>query len=393
MLTSFALIFVCGVIMKVIMEKLNLPGLIGYMLVGLVLGPQLLNVIDSSVLDMSADLRQVALIIILTRAGLSLDINTLKKVGRQSICLSFVPASFEILGVIIISTFLFSMNIAEAGVLGAVLAAVSPAVVVPRMLKLMKEGYGSDKGIPQMVMAGSSVDDIFVIVMFTAFTGIVQNGEFSLLSFLGVPVSIVLGILVGLLVGKVFAYVNKVMNLSGVYSVLFLISISFLLLQLQTQIEAWIPFSGLIAIMATGLGLRQNNIEVSTSCEHIYTKLWNAAEILLFVFVGCAVQFQSIESVGILALVIIAFGLVFRMVGVFISVFGNALETKEKLFVGIAYMPKATVQAAIGAVPLSMGLPFGAEILAVAAIAILVTAPVGAVLIDNTYKKLLHKNA
>ena len=391
MLTSFALIFVCGVMAKVVMKKLKLPELIGYMLVGILLGPQLLNMMDVRVLDMSADIRQTALIIILTRAGLSLDIHTLKKVGRESIFLSFVPASFEIIGIIIIATIVFSMNIAEAGVLGAVLAAVSPAVVVPRMLRLIKEGYGDKKGIPQMVMAGASVDDIFVIVVFSGFVGIVEDGTFSIVQFLNVPISILLGSIVGLIVGKGFAYLCKVMKIKGVYVVFLLIGTSFLLLELQTIITAWIPFSALIAIMTTGLGLRQKDSILTTSCEQIYTKLWNGAEILLFVFVGCAVQFQSIERVGLIAILVILFGLLFRMLGVFISIVGNKLDKKEKLFVAMAYMPKATVQAAIGAIPLSMGLPFGMEILALAAISILFTAPLGAILVDTSYKKLLHK--
>jgi len=391
MLTSFALIFVGSIIMKVLLEKFKVPALIGYMLIGIVLGPQVFGLIDQRILDMSTDLRQIALIIILTRAGLSLDLSTLKKVGRQAIFLSFLPACFEIVGVIIIATFIFSMDIFQAGVLGSVLAAVSPAVVVPRMLKIMKEGYGSKQGIAQMIMAGVSVDDIFVIVMFSAFTSIVKSGKFSLLSFVSIPISIMLGIMVGLQMGKVVANIIKQLKLTDVYAVIFLISVSFLLLQLQTQMEAYIPFSGLIAIMSTGLGLRQRDKVTSKSCEQMFTKLWDVAQILLFALVGCAVQFQYIETVGGYALLIILFGLCFRMLGVFISVSGNTLNKQEKLFVGVAYMPKATVQAAIGALPLSMGLPFGAQILAVAATSIITTAPIGAILIDATYKKLLHK--
>ncbi|MDF9825684.1 NhaP-type Na+/H+ or K+/H+ antiporter [Breznakia sp. PF5-3] len=391
MFISFAWIFLFGMLLSSIFQKLKLPGLVGMMIAGVILGPYVLDIIDGQVLKISDELRQFALVVILTRAGLSLDIKELKKVGRPALLMCFVPACFEILGVIIIGPTLLGLSILESAVLGAVLAAVSPAVIVPRMLKLMKEGYGVKQGIPQMIMAGASVDDVFVIVMFTAFTSLLKSGSMDVLDFVRVPISIVVGIITGLIVGYLLVKLCKCFHLRDSWKVLIMLSISFILLEVQEVIQMYVPMSSLLAIMAMGLAMHQYYPSLANRLEVRYSRLWSGAEILLFVLVGTKIDISYLEIIGFAVILVLAFGLMFRMVGVMLCLVKTPLKKNERLFTMIAYAPKATVQAAIGALPLSMGLACGEVVLAVSILSILLTAPIGAFLIDRTYKTLLIK--
>lgn len=392
MLTSLALIFLLGIFLGKVATKLKLPALVGMIIAGMILSPYGLNLLDSSILGISADLRQLALVIILIRAGLSLDINDLKKVGRPAILLCFVPALFEIAGIVLIAPKLLGVSTLEAAVMGAVVAAVSPAVIVPRMINLMEKGYGKDKSIPLMLMAGASVDDVFVIVLFYAFTSLVSGGVVSIASFVQIPISIALGIILGVICGIIVAYVFPKLNFRNSIKVIILLSISFLLIALEKKLEGIIPISGLLAIMSMGASIYQKNKEVSAPMSAKVSKLWAGAEILLFVLVGATVDTKYAIGAGLMAFVCIVFGLIFRMIGVIVSVQGTNLNTKERLFCMMAYCPKATVQAAIGAIPLAMGLECGQIVLTVAVLAILFTAPFGAFCIDSTYKKFLSKS-
>lgn len=391
MLTSLAMIFLLGLVLGSIFQKLKLPSLIGMILTGMLLSPYALNLLDSSILGISGDLRQLALVIILTRAGLSLDLKELKKVGRPAIVMCFVPACFEILGVLVFGPLLLGITRVEAGILGAVLAAVSPAVIVPRMIQLLDEGYGKRQGIPQMILAGASVDDVFVIVVFTSFLALEQGSKISVMSFVNIPISIVLGIGLGLITGYVLTSIFKRLHMRDSAKVLILLSISFLLIALEDRLEGILPISGLIAIMAMGICIYQNYELLAKRLSVKYNQLWVAAEIVLFVLVGATVDLQyAIQSGKVMILVVLA-ALCFRMVGVFLCVLGTKLTKKERLFCMLAYTPKATVQAAIGGIPLALGLGCGNLVLAVAVLAILITAPLGAICIDRGYKKLLTK--
>ena len=389
MLTSLALIFLLGTALGGIFKRLKLPSLLGMLITGILLGPYALNLIDSSVLGISAELRQIALIIILTRAGLSLDINDLKKVGRPAVLMCFIPASFEILGMILLAPRLLGISILDAAVMGAVVGAVSPAVIVPKMLKLMEEGYGIKKGIPQLILAGASVDDVFVIVMFTAFTGLSQGTKPSASGFLQIPVSIVCGVLAGSAIGTALAYFFKRLHMRDSVKGVLLLSISFLMITLEDAVKGIVPFSGLLAIMSIGLFLQMKRPVVAARLAAKYAKLWVAAEVLLFVLVGATVDISYAFKAGVSAVVLIFAVLLFRIAGVFCCLLKTNLDRRERLFCMIGYLPKATVQAAIGGIPLSMGLPCGQIVLTVAVLAILITAPLGALGIDVTYKKLL----
>lgn len=390
MLTSLAYIFLLGLLLGAVFNKLKLPSLIGMILTGIILGPYVFNALDDSILGISADLRRLALVIILTRAGLSLDIGDLKRAGRPAVLMCFVPACFEILGVILIAPKLFGMTILEAAILGSVLAAVSPAVIVPRMIKLIEEGYGNSKSIPQMILAGASVDDVFVIVLFTAFTSLATGGDVSAMQFVEIPISIVLGILVGSAAGIILVKFFKKLHMRDSVKILIILSISFLLLEAETRLEGIIPLTGLLAIMSMGIIIRQTYSELAVRISQKYNKLWVAAEVLLFVLVGAIVDLKYVTQAGIIALLIVVGAMVFRMVGVFCCMLGTKLNRKEKLFCMLAYTPKATVQAAIGGLPLAMGLACGQKVLTGAVIAILVTAPFGAICMDRSYKKLLQ---
>lgn len=389
MLTSLALIFLLGMASGGIFKRIKLPNLLGMLLTGIILGPYVLNLIDNSILDISSDLRKIALIIILTRAGLSLDINDLKKVGRPAVLMCFIPATFEIIGMIVLAPKLLGVSILEAAVMGAVVGAVSPAIIVPKMLKLMEEGYGTEKSIPQMLLAGTSIDDIFVIVMFTVFTGLAQGNSISAISFLQIPVSIILGVIVGAVIGIYLAVFFKKVHMRDSAKGVLLLSISFLMISLETALEGIVPFSGLLAVMSIGIFLQIKYRVVARRLSIKYSKLWVGAEILLFVLVGATVDISYAFKAGIGAVILIFGVLLFRMVGVFFCLIKTNLTIKERLFCMIGYIPKATVQAAIGGVPLAMGMASGQLILTLAVLAILITAPLGAFRIDVTYKKLL----
>ena len=391
MLLSVGLILLVGMSLGRLCQKLKLPNLLGLLLTGVLLGPYVLDLLDPSILNISSELRKIALIIILTRAGLGLDISGLKKIGRPAVLMCFVPASFELLGMILIAPKLMGMSLLEAAIMGSVLAAVSPAVVVPRMVKLMDEGYGTAKGIPQLILAGASVDDVYVIVLFSTFTGMAQGGKASVLSFVNIPVSIILGIAIGFTLGFALAFFFGKVHLRDTTKVLIILSISFLLAAAEDHLATAITFSSLIAIMFLGVGLQRKRNEVAKRLSTKFSKLWVAAEVFLFVLVGATVNIGYLGNVGIKALLLIIGALAFRMIGVFVCLLGTKLNAKERLFSMLAYTPKATVQAAIGGIPLAMGFACGETVLTVAVLAIVLTAPLGAFAIDLSYKKLLKK--
>lgn len=392
MLLSLAFIFLCGMLFGGIFEKLRLPPLLGMLFTGILLGPYVFDWLDPMLLSISADLRQIALIIILTRAGLNLNVSDLKKVGRPAVLMCFLPASFEIAGMLLLAPKLLGVSLLDAAILGTVIAAVSPAVVVPKMLKLMDEGYGVKQGIPQLIMAGASVDDVFVIVLFTSFTGLASGGAISPFDFVRVPTSIFLGMAVGVLCGLLLSQLFRKIHLRDSLKVLLLLSLSFLYVTLEDAIPGAIGFSGLLAVMSTGVMLQRGRSAVADRLSAKYSKLWVAAELLLFVLVGATVDIQYALASG-LAAVALLFGVMgFRMLGVFVCLLGTKLQMRERLFCMLAYMPKATVQAAIGSIPLSMGLSCGNIVLTVAVLAILITAPLGAFAIDHTYRKLLPRD-
>lgn len=387
MLTSLAFIFMIGMLLGSIFKKIQLPSLLGYLITGIILGPYVLNLLDGSILSISADLRQWALIIILTQAGLALNLKDLKKVGRPAILMCFVPACFEIVGMIVLAPMLLGISVLDAAIMGAVVAAVSPAVVVPRMLRLMEEGYGAKMSLPQLIMAGASVDDVFVIVMFTAFTGLAKGEGISAMSFTSIPISIFTGLAVGVLLGFLLSYFFKKVHMK----VVLLLSLSFLLVAAESALEGIVPFSGLLAVMAVGVAVRRKKQDAAVRLSQKFSKLWVAAEILLFVLVGATVDVSYALTAGGAAILLIFGALEFRMVGVFVCLLRTKINMKERIFCMIAYTPNATVQAAIGALPLAMGLDCGQIVLTVAVLSILITAPLGAFGIDLVYKKLLRK--
>ena len=389
MLTSIAIILLFGLLVGWIFSKVKLPSLLGMIIVGIVLSPHCLNLVDDSILTISGDLRQIALVIILTRAGLSLNFSDLKKVGRPAILMCFVPACIEMVGTIIFAPLLLDVSILDAAIIGSVMAAVSPAVVVPRMIKLIEDGYGTDKSIPQLILAGASVDDVFVIIVFTALTTLASTGEVSAISFIQIPTSILLGVLLGGVVGTILVWFFKRFHIRDSIKVLIILSVSFLLLELQNRLAGIVPVSVLLAIMSVGLIINQKYDVLAKRLSVKYNKLWIGAEIFLFVLVGIAVDLKYALAAGVVVILLVILALVFRMMGVAISLVKTKLNIKERLFCAVAYTPKATVQAALGTVPLAMGLHCGEIVLAVAVISILLTAPFGAICIDNLYKKLL----
>ena len=391
MLTSIAVILLLGLLVGWLFSRMKLPSLLGMIIVGIILSPHCLNVIDESFLAISGDLRQIALVIILTRAGLSLNLSDLKMVGRPALLMCFVPACVEMTGIIIFAPLMLGVSFLEAAIIGSVMAAVSPAVVVPRMIRLMDEGYGTNKSIPQMILAGASVDDVFVIVVFTALTTLASTGKISVVSFFQIPTSILLGVVLGCLAGWILVWFFRKHHMRDSVKVLIILSISFLLLELQNRLEGVISISGLLAIMSMGIFVNQKYSVLATRLSVKYNKLWLGAEIFLFVLVGTAVDLKYALSAGFMVVLLIVLGLLFRMVGVLLSLTKTKLNSKERLFCAIAYTPKATVQAAIGTIPLTMGLACGDMVLTVAVVSILLTAPFGAIGVDNLYKKLLLK--
>jgi len=387
MLTSLGIMLLLGLILSEIAKKLKTPALVGMLFTGVILGPYVLNVIDKSVLSISGELRQIALVIILTRAGLAMNFKDLKKVGRPAVLMCFLPACFEIAGYVLIAPKLLQITVLEAAVMGTVMAAVSPAVIVPRMLKLTEEGYGTKKGIPQLIMAGASVDDIFVIVLFTSITSLAAGEQLSLISFARIPTAIITGVLVGITTGILLDKIFYIMHLRDSLKVIAMLGTSFILLMAE-QVNI-LPFSALLAIMMVGGTLLQKNKEIAGRLSAKFSSLWAGAEILLFVLVGTAIDINYAMKAGLVAVAMILISLVFRSVGVYVCFIKTELNRKEKIFCLISYIPKATVQAAIGTIPLAMGLASGNIILTVAVLSILITAPLGAFFMDLNYKKLL----
>ena len=391
MLFSISLILLVGMAMGWAFNKFKLPSLIGMLLTGIILGPFVLNLIDESILTISSELRKIALIIILTRAGLGLDFTGLKKIGRPALLMCFLPATFELIGIIIVAPKLMGLSFLEACVLGAVLAAVSPAVVVPRMVKLMDEGYGVKQGIPQLILAGASVDDVYVIVLFSTFVSILQGESASVVSFVNIPISIILGILIGLAIGYLLALFFKKVHIRDTSKVLIILSISLLLTVAEDNLSTAITFSALISIMFIGVGMKKWHEVLAKRISAKYAKIWVGAEVFLFVLVGATVDISYLGKVGLNAIIVILSALLFRMAGVFVCLIKSKVELKERIFAMLAYTPKATVQAAIGGIPLSLGLACGDTVLTVAVLAIVLTAPFGAFAIDLSYNKLLKR--
>ncbi|WP_035051670.1 cation:proton antiporter [Carnobacterium pleistocenium] len=391
MLLSIALILIVGFIFSSIFSRLRLPGLLGLILTGIILGPYGLDLLDPKILAISADIRQIALIVILFRAGLTMNISDLKKNGRPAILMTFLPATFEIITVTILAPLLFGISILEAAILGAVLGAVSPAIVVPRMIGLIENGYGKAKGIPQMILAGASVDDVFVIVLFTSFLGMFQGSGFDFFSLLSVPVAIFFGLLLGVLVGYIMVKLFKYLHIRDTVKVFLILSICFLMVALEESLKGSFPISGLLGVMALGGIILKLYPILAKRINTKFSKVWLGAEVFLFVLVGSVTDITALSEAGVAVVFLILISLIFRMIAVFISVAGTKLTFKEKLFTAGAYTPKATVQAAIGSLPLAMGVPAGSLILTVAVLAIIITAPLGATFIDLSYRKLLEK--
>lgn len=391
MLTSLALIFLCGLLMGSIFKLLKLPSLIGMLIMGIALGPYALNLLDNSILAISADLRRLALIIILTRAGLSLDIDDLKKIGRPAVLMSFLPACFEMAGTILIAPKLFDIPVLDAAILGAVVASASPAVIVPRMLNLMDSGYGTDKNIPQLILAGDSVDDVFNIVVFTSLMGLTGGAELSPVQFGKIPVSIFFGILIGIGAGLLFTFIFKRVHMRDSVKVILLLSIASLFVALEDSLENIFPYSGLLSIMTAGVVLLRIYPTVADRISTKYSKLWVGAEILLFVLVGASLNPAYAIKAGLKTALLLISVLIIRGLGILLCLIKTNLNWRERLFCVFTGIPKATVQAALGTIPLAMGLPTGETILAVAVFAILFTAPLGAFILDKSYRHLLTK--
>ena len=392
MFFSLGIMLLSALLAASLCKKLRLPPLIGMLAVGIAIGPYALDLIDGSILDISPELRKIALIIILTRAGLSLDLAALKRVGRPAILMCFVPACFEILGMALLAPLLLHIRLIEALILGAVIGAVSPAVIVPKMLKLSEEGYGTDKGIPQLLLVGASVDDVFVIVMFSTFTGLEKNGTLSAFSLATIPVSVMLGVAAGLGIGCLLGKLFERIHIRDTEKLLLFLCAAFFLVAFEDTFGEKVPFSALIAVMSIGIAVQKIQPMAAERLSARFNKLWVAAEIFLFVLVGACVNLPYAAKAGISTVILILLVLLFRMAGVFVCLIKTNLNLKERLFCMLAYTPKATVQAAIGGIPLALGLACGETVLTAAVIAILVTAPLGALLIDKTYKKLLDRS-
>lgn len=392
MFLSLFLILFFGVSGGFLMDKIRLPRLIWYLILGILLGPSLLNLLDPSLLGISSYLRQIALVIILTRSALSLDVSGLKKIGRPAFLLSFLPASCEIAGIAIFAPLFLRISVPEALLLGSVLAAVSPAVVVPRMIKIKEEGYGADRGIPDLVMAGSSLDDIYVIVLFYSFKSLVASSEIQLLDFLKIPESIVLGILAGGALGLALGWALKKVRAKSIFSILLLFAFSFGLVALEEILKPYCSLSSLLGVLVlvgiVAFFLPGQKEEIQTG----FQSLWSFFEILLFVLVGAVCQMNLVFSKeGAILIGVIFLALLFRSLGIILSLLFTPCHWKDRLFIVFSYLPKATVQASIGAIALQEGLSCGELVLTAAVLSILLTAPMGATLIDGTYGRLLNR--
>lgn len=393
MFESLFIIFTLGILGGIFFEKIKLPKLIWYIILGILISPSVFNIVDESLVNISSYLRQIALVIILTRSGLSLDINNLKKIGRPAFLMCFIPACFEIIGVLILGPLLLDISYLEALLLGSVIAAVSPAIIVPRMIKIKDEGYGNNKNISELILAGASCDDIFVIVLFYSFKSLVSNSNFNIDNIIQIPISIVLGILLGILCGLLIILFIKKSNSNIIINVILMLGMSFGMLTLEELLKPYIGISSLLGIIVMSLTLSTINKDKAKEIQKSYNSLWNGFEILLFVLVGVVTNVDyALSSDGLTILGLICIALIFRSIGVVLCLIKKKFNVKEKIFIILSYLPKATVQASIGAIALSEGLPCGKIVLTAAVISILFTAPIGAILIDNTYKKLLEKN-
>lgn len=392
MLLSIALIIFSGLLFGCVMKKIRLPAIIGYLFAGFLIGPYCLGWLDISILQISGEIRQIALVIILMKAGLSLDVDDLRRIGRPAVLLCFVPATCEILSFVLFAPWLLNLSLIESALLGSVLAAVSPAIVVPRMTRMMDEGWGTGKGIPQMIVAGASADDVYVIVIFSALLSLCSGGSVTAWDFLQIPIAVISGILVGITTGLCMAFLLKKIQMSTVHEFIILLSASFLLLALEDAMKPLFSLSGLLATMSMCITIRFRDIQTAKENAQLCGKVWICAEIFLFTLVGAIVNVSYIAQAGFFMIVMLLIGLCFRLAGTWLSVSGKGLTMKDKVFCAFAETPKATVQAAIGGIPLTAGLACGNTILAFAVLAILVTAPVGAILIDSTYQKWLTKN-
>ncbi|MDR0293763.1 MAG: cation:proton antiporter [Oscillospiraceae bacterium] len=393
MLFSLALMIICALVLSGILQKLKLPGLVGMLLTGIILGPYTLDLIAPELLNISADLREIALIVILVRAGLALDMEDLRKVGRPAVLMCFIPATFEIIAATVLAPLFFPVTHLEAAIMGTVLGAVSPAVVVPRMLKIMESGYGKDKAIPQLIMAGASADDVYVIVLFTSFMSMNGGGGFDAGSLVKVPAAVITGLLCGVLLGLALVFLFKRIHMRDTVKVLLILGIAFLLVTLESVIKDYLPLSGLLAVMALGSAVFKRHDVLAKRLSEKFSKLWIAAELILFVLVGATVDIRYAGKAGLAAAALILGALAIRICGVFVCLIRTKLRVRERLFCAIAYLPKATVQAAIGGLPLASGAASGHTVLTVAVLAILITAPLGAVGIDAAYQKLLSKES
>ena len=391
MLMSLALMFLIGFFISGIFKKLHIPSLLGLIITGIILGPEVLNLLDPKILNISSELREIALIVILFRAGLSLDLSDMKKIGRPAIMLCFVPATFEIVGAIVLGPVCLGLSRVDSAIVGAMLGAASPAIIVPKMLWLMEEGYGVDKHIPQLIMAGASADDIYAIVMFTAFIGMSKGEGISAWTIVSIPLSIVTGLGVGIVFGIVMAQLFKLIHLRDTVKILLLFGISFLFVGCETFISKYVPFSGLLAVMALGGTILNRRATVAKRLSAKIAKIWVGAELLLFIMLGSAVEIKALLSAGIGSVLLILGALVFRSIGVIVSLLGSGLSLQEIFYCDVAYFPKATVQAAVGAIPLAEGLACGMMVLTTAVLSILITAPLGAILMDVTVKKWLTR--
>lgn len=393
MLVSLAYILLLGLLLGQIFEKLKLPSLLGMLITGVVLGPYVLNVISPTLMNISVELRQIALVIILLRAGLALDFRELRQVGRTALLLCFLPACFEIVGMVFLAPLFLGVSMIDAAIMGAVVAAVSPAIIVPRMLRLMEQGRGTRRGVPQMIMAAGSVDDVFVIVLFTLFTGVAMDGEVKALQVLSIPISIVLGVGMGLLAGYLMHLFFKRCRVRTTVKVLVMLSVAFLLLYVEVIVDDIVPFSGLLAVMFMGVSLLRFAYKEAKDVSPSFSKLWIAAEVILFVLVGSMLDLQYAWSAGLPIVCLVLSCMLIRVLGVYLCTLGSVLIMKERLFCMIAYLPKATIQAAIGGLPLAMGLPCGQIVLTVAVLSIVISAPLGALGIDWASKYLLSSDS
>lgn len=392
MIASLALIFICALISGEIMKRLHLPRIIGMLFVGVLLGPYVFNLLLPPILNISAELRKIALLIILIKAGLTLDLSSLKKASRPAILLSFLPATFEVIAITIFAPLFFDISRLEAALLGAVLGAVSPAVVIPKMTELIEKGYGKEKSIPEMILAGASLDDIFVIVLFSTFLSANQSGVINIISFLSIPVSIILGIALGVIIGLILSYLFKHYLMRSEIKTIAVLALAFSIVTVEELIKSYIPFSGLIAVVAMACTIKLRcSEEIAKSLAVDHTRIWAAAEAVLFTLIGAAVDIRYTLNAGLFAIILLFIGLLIRTIGVLFALLFTPLNKKERLFTVFAYLPKATVQAAIGGVPLAIGLSSGSLILSVAVLSIIITAPLGALLMDISYKRLLKK--